>query len=186
MNLPLPNKSTAQMTAAPECDKLCAKRGRCCAISGLVHYTPDNSTLSWSPGLTISHIITPHLPYRQLRHRRRGRRARREVAHNLGSSREPRRASRPLPRLRLGFISFRRELRDSYYAGLPPQIIQEETRRTIKVLRVRGVTFREPLVEADLRWNKEARRVMVVNSAGAKIKDTWSIKVFIQNFAIKG
>lgn len=55
---PLPDKSTAQMTAAPECDKLCAKPGRCCAYCGLVHYTPDNSTLSWSPGLTISHIIT--------------------------------------------------------------------------------------------------------------------------------
>lgn len=34
--------------------------GRCCAISGLGRYAPENSTLIWSdPGLTISHIIPP-------------------------------------------------------------------------------------------------------------------------------
>ena len=34
--------------------------GRCCAISGLGRYSPDNSDLAWSdPGLMISHIIPP-------------------------------------------------------------------------------------------------------------------------------
>lgn len=49
---------------------------------------------------------------------------------------------------------------------------RERIKRTVKDIRSRGVTFRQPLVEAVVRWNEEAQRVMVVNFAGAKIEAT--------------
>lgn len=91
----------------------------------------------------------------------------------------------------LGLIKLGKELRDPAYGGpiqsvlllasarvplsnvsLPRYAISEEIRRTVEDIRNRGVTFREPPVDADLRWNQEAQRVMVVNFAGAKIEAT--------------
>lgn len=63
-------------------------------------------------------------------------------------------------------------------ATVPRHVIQEEIRRTVEDIRSRGVTFREPLVDADLRWNQEAQQVMVVNFAGAKIETSNDVTVF--------
>lgn len=62
-----------------------------------------------------------------------------------------------------------------YEAPLPRH---EKIRRTVEDIRNRGVTLREPLVEADLRWNEEAQRVMIVNFAGAKIEAADDTTVF--------
>lgn len=91
----------------------------------------------------------------------------------------------------LGLIKLGKELRDQHYAepiqralllasaevplsdaSVPRNSIEEEIRRTVKDIRKRGVTLREPLVDDDLRWNQEAQRVMVSNFAGAKIEAT--------------
>lgn len=89
----------------------------------------------------------------------------------------------------LGILKLGKELRDASYDGpiervlllssaemplsqasMPRHNIETEIRRTVEDIRNRGVTFRERLVDADLRWNKDAQRVMVVNFAGAKIE----------------
>lgn len=91
----------------------------------------------------------------------------------------------------LGLIKLGQELRDPAYGGpiqrvlllasarvplsnvsLPRHAISEQIRRTVEDIRNRGVTFREPPVDADVRWNQEAQRFMVVNFAGAKIETT--------------
>ncbi|KAL1877008.1 hypothetical protein Daus18300_002617 [Diaporthe australafricana] len=89
----------------------------------------------------------------------------------------------------LGLIGLTKELRDSYYAGpitsallmasermplseakVPRKVIREEIRRTVEDIRSHGVTLRHPLKEADLYWNPETQRVVVVNFAGARIR----------------
>lgn len=88
----------------------------------------------------------------------------------------------------LGIAKLGKELRDPTYDGPIQQVLLlssaeaplseaplprgEAIRRTVEDIRNHGVTLREPLVEADLRWNEEAQRVMVVNFAGAKIEAT--------------
>lgn len=100
----------------------------------------------------------------------------------------------------LGLIELGKELRDASYdgpiervlllssadvplprAGVPRHRIQDETRRTVEDIRRRGVTLRTPLAAADLRWNKDAQRVMVVNFAAAKIEATNDTAVFRQS-----
>lgn len=90
----------------------------------------------------------------------------------------------------LGLIGLAKELRDPYYAGsitsvllmvstsVPlseanqsQQAIHEETRRTVEDIRSRGVILREPLAKADLCWNPDSQRVMVVNFAGAELRE---------------
>lgn len=97
----------------------------------------------------------------------------------------------------LGLLKLGKELRDASYSGTiesalllssaemplskaakPRDSIQEEIRRTVEDIQNRGVTFREPLVDADLRWNQEAQRVMVVNFASAKIENSNDATVF--------
>lgn len=97
----------------------------------------------------------------------------------------------------LGLLKFGKELRDASSNGsiesvlllssaevplskatVPRHVIQEEIRRTVEDIRSRGVTFREPLVDADLRWNQEAQQVMVVNFAGAKMETSNDVTVF--------
>lgn len=89
----------------------------------------------------------------------------------------------------LGVFKLGKELRDPNYSRPIHQVLllssaeaplseaplprrEEEIRRTVEDIRNRRVMLREPLVEADLRWNEEAQRVMVVNFAGAKIEAT--------------
>lgn len=88
----------------------------------------------------------------------------------------------------LGLAKLGNELRDPAYDGPIQEVLllssaeaplyevplprHEKIRRTIEDIRNRGVTLREPLVEADVRWNEETQRVMVVNFAGAKIEAT--------------
>lgn len=91
----------------------------------------------------------------------------------------------------LGFIKLGKDLRDPAYDGpiqrvlllasarvplsdtdLPRRAISEQIRRTVEDIRNCGVTFREPPVDADLRWNQEAQRVMVVSFTGAKMEAT--------------
>ncbi|KAI3397061.1 hypothetical protein diail_11297 [Diaporthe ilicicola] len=93
----------------------------------------------------------------------------------------------------LGLVSLAKELRDPYYAGtitrvlliasarvplskanVTQHVIQEETRRTVEDVRSRGVTLREPLAEADLCWNQDAKRVMIVKFAGARLEEVES------------
>lgn len=97
----------------------------------------------------------------------------------------------------LGLLKLGRELRDASYdgpidrvlllssadvplpkAGVPRHRIRDETRRTVEDIRRRGVTLRTPLAAADLRWNKDAQRVMVVSFAAAKIEATSDTAVF--------
>lgn len=91
----------------------------------------------------------------------------------------------------LGLVKLRKELRDASYdgpiervlllssadislsnAGVPRHDIEKEIKRTVEDIRSRGVTFKEPLVDFDLRWIRDTQRVMVVNFAGAKIEST--------------
>lgn len=94
----------------------------------------------------------------------------------------------------LGVAKLGKELRDSTYDGSIQQVLllssaeaplseaplprREKIMRTVRDIRSHGVTFREPLVESDLRWNEEAQRVMVVNFTGAKIEATDDTTVF--------
>lgn len=97
----------------------------------------------------------------------------------------------------LGLLKLGKELRDASHSGTiasvpllssaelplskaakPRDSVQEEIRRTVGDIQNRGVTFRGPLVDADLRWNQEAQRVMVVNFASAKIENSNDATVF--------